>query len=1513
MEKVNRNLRAKFLMFSAAMLLTVSTGLHGQTAAEKALLAKAQSLASSGQPGLAAQVWQQVLLVDANNLEALKGLARAYSQMGQSSEAKKYLDRLRAAGVSQQEIAAIESSTRTAEPAKLSDAEELARRGDNAGAMRIYRELYGSNPPAGPVALSYYWTEAGIPADRAHALEGLRRLATQFQADSKYPIALGTVLTYDPKTRDEGMSILRKYKQSSSAQQALNQAEKWNAGSAAGAQGTQQESVARATPSPAQATPSAVASAYRSLNAGKLKDAERQFQAILEKQPNDPDTLAGMAYVHMKQQDFATADEYLKLAQAAGAKGLAKTQSTNSFWITMGKAGDLLKEGDSNGAIKAYREAVAMNPGSVDALSGLGAALEVNGEHAEAIEVLSQAVKLGPQRTEGWRGLFLAQSGAGNAEEALDTNDRMPKAVQRQLESEPDYLQTLAKDYLAVGRKPEADLVIEKALALPFPNQGRDMPPQRQMQYAGLLMMAQKYEPAIRLYRQVVEANPQNADAWKALIAAQHQLKRDDDALATVGKMPQALLEKEQNDPAFLVLMGSIYQSQGNLPRAEKYLERAVATNPPNSSNVEMQLADVYAVAGDAQKAYEIYHRELLRNPQSGRAWQGTLDCLHRMNQDRTALSQMANMPDIVRLRLEQDPGYLQTLASIQVAAGQSQAALRSFSNLIRIYEEQNLPVPVGAQIQLGWLLLKIRDDQKLYTLISNLSNSDQMTDAQRSDFNQLWAIWSIQRANSAVDPQKGLVILEAAAQAFPNNADVHNALAGAYLKAGDAKHALAVYQSLDMTNASVGQYQGALAAALSAGDLTQAQSWLEVALQRYQSDPAILKMAAQYEQTRGDSGKAAAYYRAALAAMGPAPFGGLSAPGALAPATTPTQQLMDLLAPPPSPVSRSQIPAEPGTDDRRLNLSWQEAPGPGQRGATLGDYVQSYAGQSAGGRSAVAVSNLGDFAEANPRSRNWEAVSDTPLPAIATVRGPDSNASDGFSSRDYAEAGSADSPPTQAAQFASIVVKAASSPPVTVSESRNATLLQPVSAPTKTMSPISVRPMVSSAPMSSQMGQNPLQGLTSQSPVTTDVYPAPKTPPALIEQAELPVLPPLSGRPARVVRQKTEREQVEDQLAVLEGARSPWLGGSGGVIYRSGQPGYNKLANFSVPLESSWMMGPNVRATAVMLPVILDSGQPVVSPTYRQGTLGPDQVPTIQTAAAIGGEFQLRAPSFAGSLGYSGHGFLVPNVIGDLYIHPPGSHYTLNFGRDPVMETQLSYAGLRDQASRGPGYPGNSWGGVVSNSGELQLAFGNDRSGWYIQGGAQYLTGKHVQDNVRVDGDAGAYWGVWRHPQYGSLQIGTNFFGMHYSHNLSYFTYGQGGYFSPAAYMLAGVPVTFAGHHGARFHYRATGSIGVQAFTEDRTPYFPLDPAIQAGNNYPYYPDQTVVAGNYSLAAEGAYVVGQNWYVGGYLNFNNTRNFATETVGFYVRYLFRPQPALRESGPTGLFPVEGLRPLGIP
>jgi hypothetical protein len=392
-----------------------------------------------------------------------------------------------------------------------------------------------------------------------------------------------------------------------------------------------------------------------------------------------------------------------------------------------------------------------------------------------------------------------------------------------------------------------------------------------------------------------------------------------------------------------------------------------------------------------------------------------------------------------------------------------------------------------------------------------------------------------------------------------------------------------------------------------------------------------------------------------------------------------------------------------------------------------------------------------------------------------------------------------------------------------------------------------------------------------------------------------------------------TPRQQIQQQLEAIEFASSNWMGGTSTLDYRSGQPGYDRLAIYSGQVEGSSMLGPGIRTTFIVKPVLLDAGQPTGTETIQQGTLPLTSTPYVQSAAGTAGEFQLQTANFGARIGTTPRGFLVQNYTGGVSIHPASAHFTIDFSRDPIVDTQLSFAGLRDEGSVTPTYVGNTWGGVIANSGEAQLHSGDAHSGWYLQGGGQYLTGVHVANNQRIDGDGGTYWTVWQSPEYGSLVAGMNFFGMHYERNLRYFTYGQGGYFSPGAYMLAAVPLTFNGHYGPKFHYRVVGSLGMQAFQEDSAPYFPLDPAYQAAHGNPMYPGRTSVGGNYNLETEGSYTIADHWYVGVYTDFNNSRDYASDKVGFFVRFLSRSQPSNPEIGPTGLFPIQGMRPLQTP
>ena len=68
---------------------------------------------------------------------------------------------------------------------------------------------------------------------------------------------------------------------------------------------------------------------------------------------------------------------------------------------------------------------------------------------------------------------------------------------------------------------------------------------------------------AYPLYRQIIQQNPDRADAWRGLLTALHSTGHDQEALAQIQQMPPAVRRDLENDPAYLQAVGGIYASLG--------------------------------------------------------------------------------------------------------------------------------------------------------------------------------------------------------------------------------------------------------------------------------------------------------------------------------------------------------------------------------------------------------------------------------------------------------------------------------------------------------------------------------------------------------------------------------------------------------------------------------------------------------------------------------------------------------------------------------------------------------------------------------------------------------------------------------------------------------------------------------------------------------------------------------------------------------------------------------------
>ncbi len=894
------------LLGAAAICPGVCISANGQApqAQVQALLDGAHQLEVRGRVDLAAQKWQQVLLTDPNNTEALGGLARAAKAAGNSNLAQTYIERLKAINPNDPGIERAEQTqTQKDQNSELQRAGRLAQQGQYGQAMNIYRQLYGNDPPPGDTALAYYETESATEEGRPHAIAGLRALSEKFPSDSRYQVSLGRILTYNPKTREEGRRLLEQHPNDPSAVEALRQSLLWDAQNPATA-GDIRAYLARhpdATLStvlkneprtgggrpmtPAERAAAAVNAtrsaedrvAYHELNEKHLGEAEEKFKAILAQHPDDANALAGMGYIRMQQANFGGAISFLVQAKQDGSKdpGLDAALSTSRFWYTMGEGAIALNEGDLPAAEKEYRAALQMRPQSTEALEGLGGTLLKAQQPDAAIPVFTQYVKLKPSAAHAWRGLFLAQYGTGNATLALNTEKQIPKPVRAELAKDPLYLRSLASALSSVGRDADAARVLKAALDLPFSPSAPGVEADTKIQYAALLQQAKHLEQASGLYRQVLSKEPNNVAAYQGLVRVQHMAGQDDQALATIEAMPSPVYSKAMQDGGFDVTVASIYQTEKRLDVAQDILEKTLqqesANNEKPAVNVQIQLAGVYLQRGNAAQAFPLYQKVLSQHPDRLDAWKGLIDALHSTGRDQEALAQIQQMPPAIRQQLENDVDYLQTVGAVYNGLGQPQEAAVFLRRVEAHYAEQRVAPPADVAIQDAWLLYNSMNDRALYQQLMMLGARTDLTDAQRRTVQTIWTNYAVRRANQAAaagHDRLAIDILNATAQAFPGNPAVIKALAGGYARAGMPKQAVAIWKSMDLTNADPDDYRGAVGEALAANDDKDAETWLRFGLNQYPQNPELLVLAAKFEQQRGDTNRAADYYRASLKAM---------------------------------------------------------------------------------------------------------------------------------------------------------------------------------------------------------------------------------------------------------------------------------------------------------------------------------------------------------------------------------------------------------------------------------------------------------------------------------------------------------------------------------------------------------------------------------------------------------------------------------------------------------------------
>ncbi len=420
---------------------------------------------------------------------------------------------------------------------------------------------------------------------------------------------------------------------------------------------------------------------------------------------------------------------------------------------------------------------------------------------------------------------------------------------------------------------------------------------------------------------------------------------------------------------------------------------------------------------------------------------------------------------------------------------------------------------------------------------------------------------------------------------------------------------------------------------------------------------------------------------------------------------------------------------------------------------------------------------------------------------------------------------------------------------------------------------------------------------------------------PVQLAQTELLPPPPIPIGPAPYVSPVGGTPNAEDSLELdiqrslplMEADTNPVLQGGFAFRARDGESGLTRLFEYGGAIEGRFSPALTGTLRFAILPLYLTADDIAQSALPRFGSNGvlaalglPIPNPGSQEAGGVGLLASYSYGPASVQFGTSPLGFAVTNWLGGVAFAPKFYNDTITVRveglRQPVTDSVLSYAGTRTPLTYANSVSGGAfgnnptWGGVTKSGGRLTVSYDDNDIGVYALGGMAVLDGTSVKDNGVIDAAGGVYFRPYR-TETETVRAGVSLVYMGYDRNLSFFSYGQGGYFSPRNYTALTFPVEYSGRTG-RWSYLAAVAAGVQTFNTRQSEAYPNNPSAQAQlaalvGRAAYYSGATTTSAAFNIKGQVEYALDNGVAVGAAAGFDNGRDFTEGTAKLYLRKTF--------------------------
>lgn len=382
---------------------------------------------------------------------------------------------------------------------------------------------------------------------------------------------------------------------------------------------------------------------------------------------------------------------------------------------------------------------------------------------------------------------------------------------------------------------------------------------------------------------------------------------------------------------------------------------------------------------------------------------------------------------------------------------------------------------------------------------------------------------------------------------------------------------------------------------------------------------------------------------------------------------------------------------------------------------------------------------------------------------------------------------------------------------------------------------------------------------------------------------------------------QKQERNTQEDSqyiaenIAAIEARRQAWVETGVVRMRKSSTDGISSLYGYEIPTVAWWpkayaghyfLHADRVQMDAGALPsapgAALDYGQVAAWPASAY-----PQAPGTPRGHGMNLGFGYRGTGVEWDVGVMGSGMPVTNLVGGISYGQwqEDFNYRVEASRRPITGSLLSYAGAHDPIT------GKTWGGVVASGISARVGKPLGPVSTSLSASFALLQGKNVQNNTRLQLRAAVDRDVWQGKD-STVNAGLVLSYWSYGKDLSEYTWGHGGYYSPKSYLSFSVPLEWGGRRG-KFTWLARGAVSFSNSSSNASAYYPgsagLQAQAQAQGHSPFFSGGRSSGMGHSLRSVVEYQFTRNLALGAQLSLDRSAYYAPTNMLVYMRWLLDP------------------------